>query len=205
MLYSLLFTFILFFSNNFSYHNAFKNVEEKQRIKLSKLMSFILRHEPYKFGIKPNGEGFVDIDNLLKAINKIYSWVERKHIEEVVKLDEKKRYEIKGNKIRALYGHSYRVNIQYEEDFESNLLYHGTARKNLKKILEEGIKAMGRQFVHLSLSRKEAYMVGKRHSKNVVIFEINADCLRKKGYRIYKAGVIRLVKYVPPDCISSYK
>ncbi len=64
---------------------------------------------------------------------------------------------------------------------------------------------MGRQFVHLSIDKKNAYETGRRHGKDVVIFIINANCLRKKGYKIYKAGkFVRLVKYVPSDCIYDF-
>lgn len=181
-------------------------MDEKQRVKLSKLMSFILRHKPYKFDVLPDKEGFVKIKELAHAIRNIYSWVKEEHIKEVVSKDEKGRYEIKGDRIRALYGHSYEIAIKYEEDLESKILYHGTAKQNLSKILKEGIKPMRRQYVHLSINKEDAYITGKRHGEKVVIFMIDADCLRKKGYRIYVAGkIVRLTKYVPPDCIKSWK
>ncbi len=181
-------------------------MNEKQRIKLSKLMSFILRHEPYKFNIMPDKEGFVKMDELVDAIRNVYSWVREEHIKEVVSRDEKGRYEIKGDKIRALYGHSYKITIEYEEDLESKILYHGTTKQNLDKILKEGIKPMRRQYVHLSINKEDAYITGKRHGKEVVIFVIDANCLRKRGYKIFIAGkMVRLTEYVPPDCIKSWE
>lgn len=175
-------------------------METKEKVRISKLMAYILRHTS-----KIDEKGFININDLLKEIKKVYPWIEKKHIEEIVESDEKGRYEIKNGKIRDIYGHSLRVFIDYEEDLDSKFLYHGSTRRNLNKILKEGIKAMGRQFVHLSIDKKNAYETGKRHGKDVVIFIINADCLRRKGYKIYKAGkFVRLVKYVPSDCIYDF-
>ncbi len=61
---------------------------------------------------------------------------------------------------------------------------------------------MKRQFVHLTTSRSEALETGRRRGRNVVLLIIDADCLRRKGLKIYRAGKnVRLVEKVPPDCI----
>jgi len=36
------------------------------RVKVSKLMAYILRHSPEEFGLKPDGEGFVPLEKLVK-------------------------------------------------------------------------------------------------------------------------------------------
>jgi len=178
-------------------------MKDDKRIKLSKLMSFILRHAPWKFGVEPDEAGFIELDKFLVTIKKIYPWVKKDDIKMVAKLDAKDRFEIRGNKIRARYGHSYEVAIDYKEDKSSKTLYHGTSIKNLEKILKEGIKSMKRQFVHLTIDSEDAYKTALRHDKDVAILLIDANCLRKKGYKIYDAGrVVRLVEYVPPSCIK---
>ena len=177
-------------------------MDKERRIRLSKLMSYVLRHNPWKFGLKPDEYGFVSIKDLIRAISRIYSWITEENVKEVIAEDEKGRFEIRRSKIRARYGHSYEVRINHEEDRSSKILYHGTAVRNLKRILQEGIKPMGRQFVHLSIDKENAIETAKRHDKNIVIFEIDAECLREKGYKIYVAGkFVRIAKYVPPDCI----
>ncbi len=178
-------------------------MNNEKRIKLSKLMCYILRHAPEEFSIKPDKTGFVEMYALLSAVRKVYPWVTEKDMRIVAESDEKDRYEIKGNKIRARYGHSYNVILDHKEDRDSKILYHGTAYKNLEGILKEGIKPMKRQFVHLTINKEDAHRTALRHDKKVVILSIDADCLRRKGHRIYRAGrVVRLVKYVPPDCIK---
>jgi len=173
------------------------------RTRVSKLMAYILRHSPEEFGLKPDVEGFVPVKELVKALRTVYPDVTEEFVREIVAQDAKGRYEIRGNKIRARYGHSFPVSLNHEEDKESRVLYHGTPRKNLKSIMREGLKPMKRQFVHLSTSRSEAIETGRRHGRDVVLLIIDADCLRKKELKIYKAGKnVRIVKRVPPECIT---
>ena len=61
---------------------------------------------------------------------------------------------------------------------------------------------MKRQFVHLTTSRSEALETGRRHGREVVLLVIDANCLRRKRLKIYRAGKnVRLVEKIPPDCI----
>ncbi|AFK21703.1 RNA 2'-phosphotransferase [Pyrococcus sp. ST04] len=174
----------------------------KDRVRVSKLMAYILRHGPWDFGLNPDEEGFVEIKDLVNALRTHYPWVTEDFVREIVQKDEKGRYEIRGSKIRARYGHSYPVLLNHEEDRESKVLYHGTLRRNLKSILREGLKPMKRQFVHLSTTYDDAYLTGRRHGSDVVVLLIDAECLRRKGYQVYKAGRrVRIVRHVPPECI----
>nr|WP_269451369.1 RNA 2'-phosphotransferase [Thermococcus chitonophagus] len=175
----------------------------KDRVRVSKLMAYILRHGPWDFNLNPDEEGFVELGDLVRAIRTHYPWVTEETIREIVEKDDKGRYEIRGSRIRARYGHSYPVALNHEEDKESKVLFHGTLRKNLKSIMREGIKPMKRQFVHLSVNYEDAYSTGRRHGSDVVVLMIDCECLRKKGLKIYKAGKkVRIVRHVPPECIS---
>jgi hypothetical protein len=79
-------------------------------VKLSKLMSYILRHnaeQNYKVGLDKGC--YAKISQLVYAISSTpeWSWVTRKHIEEVANESywkNKKRFVIKGDKIKAAYG-----------------------------------------------------------------------------------------------------
>ena len=173
------------------------------RVKVSKLMAYILRHSPEEFDLKPDVEGFVPLNELVKALRTVYPDVTEEFVREIVERDAKGRYEIRDGKIRARYGHSFKVKLDHGEDTESRVLYHGTPRRNLDRILREGLKPMRRQFVHLSTRRSEALETGRRHGKDVVLLIVDAECLRKKGLKIYKAGKnVRIVERVPPECIT---
>ena len=189
-------------------------LDGKRRLALSKLVSFILRHDPLSAGLTLDKEGWIKIKDLVYGIKNIwvnrhlYSWVTEEHILALAILDPKGRFEIKNGRIRARYGHSQKlkVEISYSIDNTSKVLYHGTIEANLKSILSKGLKPMRRQFVHLSVNVEDAYEVARRHGERIVILVIDCDCLRKHGISIYKAtDKIRLVKYVPPSCIIDIK
>ena len=117
------------------------------RLRLSKLLSALLRHIPETIGLKLDSEGFVEIPELVKAIKEkwprrhLYSWLTEEHVIAVAKLCPKQRFEIKGSRIRAKYGHSVQVNVNLAEDNLVKILYHGTTADALSKILKEGIRA----------------------------------------------------------------
>ena len=79
--------------------------------KLSKLLSYILRHHPEKFNLTLEPNGWVDIEILISILRKKPRWsrLTVSDIEKIMELSDKIRYEIKDNKIRATYGHSIPV------------------------------------------------------------------------------------------------
>jgi len=185
-------------------------LDGRRRMMLSKLMSFLLRHDPSAAGLRMDQEGWVSVDDLVEGIRKrwrnanLYSWVRREHVVAVAVLDPKGRFELRNGMIRARYGHSARLNLRlsYPRDHSSRTLFHGTAPENLDSIMREGLKPMKRGFVHLSLSLEDACEVGRRRSSKPAVLVIDAECLRKHGIEVLAAShSVRLAKYVPPRCI----
>ncbi|RLE66757.1 MAG: RNA 2'-phosphotransferase [Thermoprotei archaeon] len=180
-------------------------MNSKQRVKLSKLISGILRHFPESFDLHLDREGFVRIRELVKAIKRYrrsYSWLANEHIVALAYLDPKGRFEIVNNKIRARYGHSINAEVNYEEDKSVKILYHGTTEERARIILKNGIKPMKRKRVHLTSSLEEAWQNAKRWRGKPVILVVNADALRQRGIKVLKAGkYVYVVKQVPPQCI----
>ncbi len=184
---------------------AFLLMDSRRRLKLSKLVSGILRHFPERFGLRLDREGFVEIKELVEAIKArrvSYSWLTEEHIIALAHLDPKGRFEIFKGKIRARYGHSIRAWINYEEDKEVRILYHGTTRRRAENILKNGIKPMKRMRVHLTASLEEAWQNAKRWKGKSVVLVVDADSLRRRGIKVLKAGKYTyVVKHVPPECI----
>ena len=174
------------------------------KIKLSKYMSYLLRHHPEKVGLSLDKEGFVALDDLVKAIssNPQWSWVKLHHIIEIVKKDEKGRFQVIGNKIRATYGHSIELTPCYKKMKPPEILYHGTSRYAIPKIKQEGLKPLKRRYVHLSSDWETAYEVGRRHDEKPVILKIRAQEAYQKGIFFTKAAPkIYLSDPIPPEFI----
>ena len=171
-------------------------------MKLSKLMAYILRHDPAKFGISLDGYGFAKLSELIACIRSIHPWVERAHLEDIVERSRKRRFEIVEDKIRATYGHSIEVEPLAEPMAPPELLYHGTSPEALEEIKRDGLKPIQRQWVHLSISEEDALQVGKRKSQTPIILQIRAYLAYQSGVEFRREGDIFLVKAIPPDFID---
>lgn len=157
------------------------NKKEKTR-KISKFLSFILRHNPQSIKLKLDAQGWAEIDELIEKSKEIK--LTRELIEEVVRDNDKQRFIIDGNRIRANQGHSINIDLALEAVRPPKVLYHGTATRFLNAIMQEGLTKQSRQHVHLSQDIETATIVGKRHGK-VVILEVNAQKMFEEGYEFY--------------------
>ena len=175
---------------------------EAKNQKLSKLLSFILRHKPQNFGIILNENGYCELSELLQAVqaDPKYTWVEKEHIFEVVKTCDKQRYEINGSMIRARYGHSSQK-IEYPEGNPPAMLYHGTHQGALNSIKEKGILKMDREYVHMSESTKFATLAGQRRG-TLVLLQVDTQKAKEQGVKFYFAGnEVWLSDDIPPNCL----
>ncbi len=173
-------------------------------IKVSKKLSYLLRHctDPLYIDLKG---GWADVNQIITVLKSKYSETDLKVLEKIVDNDEKGRYSFNSDhtKIRANQGHSIPdVIIEMEQPDPPELLYHGTATRFLPTILEEGLKPMTRQYVHISADPETATEIGMRHGKPVVL-EIRAKEFTADGHRLYRSSNgVWLAKEVPIKYIS---
>lgn len=154
----------------------------------SKFLSRILRHEPEAIGLSLRSEGWVLIDELLRALNRAGHPLTRAELEALVASNDKQRFTISedGRRIRAAQGHSITVDLGLSAVSPPAVLYHGTTSANLDAIFAEGIQPGQRQYVHLSLDTDTAQLVGRRHGRAVVL-RINAAAMHADGYEFFRA------------------
>lgn len=171
------------------------------RVKLSKTLSYILRHHPEDFGLKLDSEGYINVQNLIQALKARFPQITYAAIKEVVAKDGKGRFSLDSDekKIKANYGHSISgITPSYTKVVPPVFLYHGTARRFVKSILKEGIKPMGRNFVHLSETIDDALKVGKRRDPKPVVLRIKALDAHEQGTAFYRTGKgIYLARVIP--------
>jgi putative RNA 2'-phosphotransferase len=105
--------------------------------KASKYLSYILRHNPEKAGIKLDDRGYTEVDKLLKTLQED-GWSEftKADLDRIVETNNKKRfaYSEDGFYIRASQGHSILVNLELQPVKPPQLLFHGTVKKFIKDI-----------------------------------------------------------------------
>lgn len=176
--------------------------------KLSKEISYALRHAPWEYELELDKNGWVPIAQLLQALQQSDEWqkVEQNDLKRMIEKLEKKRHEIKENNIRALYGHSVPMKIVKEEAVPPEFLYHGTAHNFLSEIEKDGLSPMDRQYVHLSEDVETAKLVGKRKDKNPIILVINTKNARAKGIKFYLGNEkVWLADNISSDFIEVFK
>lgn len=163
-------------------------LDDGRRTRLSKFVSGALRHFPDDAGLSVDDHGWTEYRELVEAVTDRYSWAEPEHVEAVVATDSKGRFERRGDRIRAAYGHSIDVTLEPTASTVPERLYHGTAPRNLEAILDEGLKPMGRQQVHLSETAEEAREVGRRHADDPVLLTVDAEAMRRDGFEVDRRG-----------------
>ena len=178
----------------------------QQEKRLSKLLSLMLRHEPEKFGLTLDQHGFVPLADVLRAVRSRREWQDtgEEQIRLVVRHSDKQRFEIQGENIRARYGHSVEGQIDYEPVEPPEILYHGTAPQSLPAIRREGLRAMRRQYVHLSIEPEQARLVGSRHAPRPVILRVRAREAWQSGVKFYRPEArLFLADAVPAEFVEN--
>jgi len=172
----------------------------EQVLRLSKLMTFLLRHQPARFGLTLDAEGFVPLEDLVTAIRPRYPAVTKADILQVVATDDadKQRFSVRGQEIRANYGHSTANRIRHVEGTPPESLYHGTTANSLGHIRRHGLLPMGRQYVHLTADLDLALRIGARHGEACLV-RVDAARAHADGFPFYVASRgLWLVERLPP-------
>ena len=158
---------------------------------LSKFISKVLRHEPHLYGLVLDADGFTSLDELKHVLHLNFREAVTDATLQIVLTepasDGNQRFERVGDRVRARYGHSLNTpRMAYPSVMPPAILYHGTSQRVLSAILQEGLQARSRQYVHLTNERSIAERVGERHGK-LVLLEVNARMAHVEGVAFYLA------------------
>lgn len=158
-----------------------------------------LRHDPSSLCVKPDGQGWVDVDALLAGLADQNRPLSLDELAQIVRENDKQRLTMSadGKRIRAAQGHSVPVDLGLPVCEPPVVLYHGTVAEKLAAIRAEGLKAMSRHAVHLSATRAVATTVGGRRGRPVILI-IDAWRMARDGYRFSRSdNGVWLVDSVP--------
>lgn len=168
-------------------------------IRISKFLSYVLRHRPDEIGLTLDAEGWVSGDELIAKAAASGKPLTRETLDRVVATNDKKRFtfSVDGQRIRAAQGHSVEVALGLTPIAPPDVLYHGTATRFLESILAEGLKPGRRQQVHLSAEMATAVKVGQRHGKPAVL-TVDAKSMYAGDFAFYQAdNGVWLTDHVP--------
>lgn len=158
----------------------------RSMVTVSKFLAKHLRHSPDALGLTLQSGGWVSVDDLLIASERVGFAISYDELIECVETSDKKRFSFDdtGDLIRANQGHSALVDLQLEETQPPDLLYHGTVERFLASILQEGLKKGKRHHVHLSKDTETARKVGARRGKPIIL-QVDAGEMHSQGIKFY--------------------
>jgi len=154
------------------------NFDSKFFVRISKSLSYILRHGAVKENIYMRPDGYVRIRDLLASPR--FNTVSFEDIQQVVRDNEKQRFTLQIEEgewwIKANQGHSLEVvELELEtinDPGEIPVLIHGTSLRAWESIQKTGLSKMSRQHIHMAtgLPGDNKVISGMRKSSEVFIF-----------------------------------
>lgn len=169
---------------------------------LSKTLSYWLRHAPEDAGLDMDLGGYVELADLVRALRRDrWPGMDRDRLAAMVDDPDVERFERRGERVRAIYGHSVDIQADYPQVEPEFPLYHGTSRSAWSSIQREGLRPIKRQYVHLSRTIADARRVGRRHDQNPVVLGIEPvdDTV---DHPFFEAGPVVLTPSVPPGWVE---
>jgi len=156
--------------------------------RLISTLAFALRHDPDRFGLHLDHEGWTSFEDLIIAIRfERYDWafIDESFVKATIAGMD--RFEDCDGRIRAVYGHSVELAKPPAVVTPPALLFHGTAADNVSSILQHGILRMRRRFAHFSTDY-EWVMQFLSDKPEWTIFAIDAPRAHAAGVAFRKAN-----------------
>ncbi|OYO02453.1 RNA 2'-phosphotransferase [Enemella evansiae] len=172
---------------------------------LSRVVSHALRHEPWVYELDLDHQGWIPVDSLVEALRLDPRWssLTVADVEAMVAGAGKRRHEMREGRIRAIYGHSLAGRIARGPAEPPRWLFHGAPPSAAEMIRVDGLRPMGRQFVHLSIDQESARQVGLRKSPVPVILRVDTQAAGEAGVAFYAGNEkVWLADSVPPEFIT---
>lgn len=178
-----------------------------KKVELSKYMTKLLRHEPSILNLTLDNDGWIDLNLFFNKLKECYDTkLLLEDILYIVEKDDKQRFSITNNKIRANQGHNktLNVNISFEKIIPKEILYHGTIDTYIDDIMKNGLLPMTRQYVHLTNNIKTAKsVVYRKKFGNLVLLKIDVDTMIKDNVDFYLSeNNVYLTKFVDSKYIQ---
>ncbi|XP_032819970.1 tRNA 2'-phosphotransferase 1 isoform X1 [Petromyzon marinus] len=176
---------------------------ENPDVRLSKTLSYALRHGAHRLGLHMGSDGFVDVQELLAQ--RSLAGYEEADLRRVVESNDKQRFALRAHpttgslQIRANQGHSLQVE---ELDLQPITLHgsdlpecavHGTFARHWPSILRDGLSRRGRAHIHMAPGEPgaEGVISGMRGNCEIAIY-IDIEKALQDGIPFYRSanGVI---------------
>jgi len=172
---------------------------------LGRILALVLRHAPEKFDVDMDINGWVatrDLSNAIANSRRHLHWVRAWHFEAIANADEKGRWQVENEMIRATYGHSIEIELDLPTDDIPDALYWPCEQGEVDSLLQFGILSGSRKHIHLSLTIANALEAGRVRIDRPAILEVDTIRAIAEGHTIFRAGTtVFLTEEVPPSAL----
>ena len=170
--------------------------------RVTRLLAFMLRHQPEQFDLEVDAFGFADIEDVLDALSeRVDEDLEVEDLEQAIEEGSRPRYEIVKDRIRALYGHSIAVEPG-EPAQPPELLYVGLPSREAERAAEHGLRSGRRRFLHLALTAEDAMETGRRSAVEYNVLTIYALDGWEDGINFYDRKSLFLAEEIPINLLE---
>ncbi len=180
-------------------------MSDREAGSLGRILALVLRHAPEKFDVDMDINGWVatrDLSNAIANSRRHLHWVRAWHFEAIANADEKGRWQVENEMIRATYGHSIEIELDLPTDDIPDALYWPCEQGEVESLLQFGILSGSRKHIHLSLTIANALEAGRVRIERPAILEVDTIRAHAEGHTIFRAGTtVFLTEEVPPSAL----
>ncbi|BAB59338.1 hypothetical protein [Thermoplasma volcanium GSS1] len=181
-------------------------MNEAEINEVSRTLAAVLRHDPGRYGIRLDSHGYARISSLVSMFRKRKGmrWMTDDHLVYLAETDPRKRYQISGVLIRAVYGHTIDVDLtDLPTDGIPDTLYYQSSTAEAPLVKEAGIYPSDKSWIHLSGTYRKSFVSGLYHIDDPLVLAVNARSMIENGIDIFRSNDdIYLTKQVPPEYIT---
>jgi len=171
--------------------------------RITRSLAFMLRHQPELFDLELDPLGYASLDETVRALNeKLGERVVVEDVLDAVQAGDRQRYEIVGDRIRALYGHSIPVEPGPAAK-PPETLYVAIPSRDADRARRFGLRGGRRRFLHLATTVEDAREAGRRLDWEYTVLSIRALDAWEEGVDFYDRISLWLAQEVPTHFLDA--
>jgi putative RNA 2'-phosphotransferase len=170
---------------------------------LTRMILYMLAHRPDEFGILPDGDGYVRIKELLKALNQEPGWshIRSFNIQEMILHGGRSLFELEHDRIRPIERRWQIIELDLSCTIP-HVLYTAIRRRAHWHVFDKGLSSSPGKKLILSEKKDLIIKIGKRKDNEPVILEILSEKALTHGVKFYHFGELYLADYIPREYIA---
>jgi putative RNA 2'-phosphotransferase len=170
--------------------------------RITRSLAYMLRHQPEEFDLELDAHGYGDAERVVQALNeRLGEPVTLVDLEDAIHAGDRPRYELVGNRVRALYGHSIDVEPG-EPTRPPEFLFVGISARDADRATRYGLRGGRRRFLHLALTPEDAKEAGRRTGRDYVVITVYALDAWEEGINFYDRKALFLAGQIPTEFLE---